>query len=159
MAAPYPLPENMISALGGDIFVDTMILKWTGRSATSQSQVSLGIEIYKNYFKNASVIAASCADYRAGALVDAPLQVKDQEEGRKIYCPVLVVYSETYLGARYDVLAVWNDWVEGSKGENGTRLRAMAVGNGVGHFLCEEAPEEVTKGMVEWVRGVLGVDC
>lgn len=158
MAAPYPLPENMISALGGDVFVDTMILKWTGRSATSQAQVSLGIEVYKNYFKKASVIAASCADYRAGALVDSPLQVKDQEEGRKIRHPTLVIYSEAYLGARYDVLAVWNDWVEGSK-EKGARLRAMAVGNGVGHFLCEEAPEEVTKGVVEWVRDVLGVGC
>lgn len=159
MAAPYPLPENMISALGGDIFVDTMILKWTGRSATSQAQVSFGIEVYKNYFKKASVIAASCADYRAGALVDAPLQVKDQEEGRKIRHPTLVIYSEAYLGARYDVLAVWNDWVEGSKEEKGVGLRAMAVGNGVGHFLCEEAPEEVTKGVVEWVRDVLGVGC
>lgn len=159
MAAPYPLPENMISALGGDVFVDTMILKWTGRSTASQAQVSLGIEVYKNYFKKASVIAASCADYRAGALVDAPLQAKDQEEGRKIRYPTLVIYSEAYLGARYDVLAVWNDWVGGSKEEKGKRLRTMAIGNGVGHFMCEEAPEEVTKGMVEWVRDVLGVGC
>lgn len=149
----------MISALGGDVFVDTMILKWTGGSATSQSQVSLGIEVCKGYFKRASVIAASCADYRAAALVDAPLQVNDQEEGRKIRHPTLIIYSEAYLGARYDVLTVWNDWVEGSKGGEGTRLRTMAVGNGVGHFMCEEAPEEVTKGMIEWVRGVLGVNC
>lgn len=159
MAAPYPLPENMISALGGDVFVDTMIPKWAGGSAISQSQISLGIEVYKNYFKKASVIAASCADYRAAALVDAPLQVNDQEEGRKIRHPTLIIYSEAYLGARYDVLAVWNDWVEGSKGGEGTRLRTMAVGNGVGHFMCEEAPEEVTKGVVEWVRGVLRVNC
>lgn len=149
----------MISALGGDTFVDSLIRRWTGASPTSQSQVLIGIEVYKSYFKKASVIAASCADYRAAALVDAPEQEQDQKEGRKIKCPTLVVYSEAYLGARYDVGAVWNDWVGGSKGGKGAGLRTLAVGNGAGHFLCEEVPEEVTKGVVKWVREVLGVDC
>lgn len=156
LAAPYPLPENMITALGGDVFVDTMIRKWAGASPTSQSQISIGIDVYKSYFKKSSVIAASCADYRAGALVDAPEQEKDQKEGRKVMCPTLVVYSEAYMGTRYNVREVWNDWVDGSKG---AKLRTLAVGNGAGHFFCEEVPEEVTKGVVGWIREVLGVDC
>ncbi|KAH8155854.1 uncharacterized protein LAJ45_00866 [Morchella importuna] len=151
LAAPSPLPENMIGALGGDVFVDNMIRKWTGVSG--EPQVSLGIPIYAAYFKRPSVIAASCADYRAGALVDAPEQVADQKGGRKINCPTYVLYSEGYLGSRYEVEKVWNDWVHGSKG----LLSTKGVGNGVGHFLCEEAPEEVTNGLLGWIRKYLGV--
>lgn len=141
----------MIGALGGDVFVDNMIRKWTGVSG--EPQVSLGIPIYAAYFKRPSVIAASCADYRAGALVDAPEQVADQKGGRKINCPTYVLYSEGYLGSRYEVEKVWNDWVHGSKG----LLSTKGVGNGVGHFLCEEAPEEVTNGLLGWIRKYLGV--
>lgn len=151
LAAPSPLPENMIEALGGDIFVDSLIRKWTGTSG--ESQVSLSIPIYAAYFKRPSIIAASCADYRAGALVDAPEQVADQKKGRKISCPTYVLYSEGYLGSRYEVGKVWNDWVDGGKG----LLRVEGVGNGVGHFLCEEAPEEVTNGVLRWIRKSLGV--
>lgn len=89
--------------------------------------------------------------------MDSPLQVEDQKKGRKIRCPTLVIYSEAYLGARYDILAVWNDWAEGSKGEKG--LRTMVIENGVGHFMCEEVPEEAPEGVVVWVKNVLGVGC
>lgn len=119
--------------------------------------MSFGMDVYRTYFKKDSVIAASCADYRAGALIDAPQQEEDQNEGRKIQCPTLVLYSEIYLGSRYDVGKVWNDWVEGGKGVEG-RLETRAVGNGVGHFLCEEAPEEIVDGAMGWIRGVLGVN-
>lgn len=64
---------------------------------------------------------------------------------------VLVVYSEMVLGRRYDVPGVWERWV--GRG----RVTARSAGDGVGHFLVEEAPEVVVECFMEWARQRLRV--
>jgi hypothetical protein len=59
---------------------------------------------------------------------DSKLQEEDQKEGRKIESDVLVIYSNDYLGARYDVRQVWSEWT--GKG----RLEVLGIEGGVGHF-------------------------
>jgi hypothetical protein len=49
---------------------------------------------------------------------------------------VLVVYSLDYLGKRYDVQKVWNEWI----GQGSLQVKGLA---GVGHFIAEETPEPV----------------
>jgi len=77
------------------------------------------------------------------------MQKKDQEEGRKVRSPVLLVWSEGYIGKRYDVEAVWRDWV----GE-GVKIDVRALGDGVGHFGAEEAPKETAEALNAWLAGL-----
>lgn len=84
-----------------------------------------------------SVISATCDDYRAG-VEDAEEQERDQREANKIDCDVLAVYSSDYLGMRYDVKKVWNEWM----GKGNLQILGIA---GVGHFIAEERPEPVAE--------------
>ncbi|RPA86689.1 alpha/beta-hydrolase [Ascobolus immersus RN42] len=157
LAAKHPLPENMIAAYGGGKFCRDMILGWSGLKDDDESEratrVKEGAEEYVKSFDTTMTIEASCADYRAAAEVDAEEQVEDQKEWRKIRVPTLVMFSETYLGSRYDVETVWTEWtgvIDGSR-----KLKVKGVGNGVGHFLPEEAPAETAETLKEWIEELL----
>lgn len=67
--------------------------------------------------------------------MDVEEQEKDQASGRKIAVEALVIFAQDYLGSRFDMGKVWRDWMSGETG-----LTVEAIGEGVGHFLCEEAP-------------------
>jgi len=156
LAGPYPMPEKMIAAFGGDNYIEGMIGKWSGigLQGTGEGHTSPedGISVYKSHFQKQSVINASCADYRAAALVDSKQQTEDQAAGRKIKIPLLVLFSETYLGSRYDVSAVWKEWVA-----EDCSLTTIPIKNKVGHFMSEESPDKVSALLKEWINGVLGV--
>ena len=98
-----------------------------------------------NHFMRESVVRASCDDYCAGAEEDVLLQEEDQMAGRKMDCPVLKIYSELFLGSKYDMRAVWKEFV-GKDGE----LELVNVGNGVGHFVAEEAPVETAEAIMRF---------
>ena len=102
---------------------------------------------------NESVVRASCQDYRAGAFEDNDLQREDQRSGRKISIPTLVVYSEVFIGGAYDVEPIWRDWLE-----EGVRLEVQKIGDGTGHFIAEEAPEETAEIVNAWLREWINVD-
>jgi pimeloyl-ACP methyl ester carboxylesterase len=98
--------------------------------------------IYFTLFKSASVIEATCDDYRAGAQEDVEEQERDQKTETKIDVDVLAAYSQEYLDSRYDCKKVWSEWVSGK----GT-LETLGI-EGVGHFVAEEAPEETADAIV-----------
>jgi haloacetate dehalogenase len=80
-----------------------------------------------------SVIHAICEDYRAGAGFDRQLDAEDRKAGRKIDCPVQILWgARGMLEAWYDTLAIWGEWA--------TDLRGHALD--CGHFLPEEKPAE-----------------
>ncbi len=79
-----------------------------------------------------AVIAASCADYRAGASVDRDHDRADRDAGRKIACPLLVLWGRRYLAAKEAApLETWRALAED----------AREVALDCGHFLMEEEPE------------------
>ena len=128
------------------------IREWAGTNEEGLERLEEGIPVYRELFNKQGVIDASCADYRAGAGVDCEEQTVDQEEGRKLEVPVLVVYSKDYLGKRYDVGGVWKEWVADE-----SLLRVHELGNEVGHFMPEEDPVAVTEVVVNWMREVLKI--
>ena len=72
--------------------------------------------------------------YRAGATVDYLQDTHDHEEGRKISCPVLVLWGEVDAMSHHArFLDIWKQWADD------------VIGGPVkcGHFLPEEAPEAV----------------
>jgi len=127
LAQPHPMPETLIGAdpeyaLFGAQFGGAI----TGFDA----------EAYADYLAAAqspSVLHGMCEDYRAGAGYDRRLDEADKQAGRKIACPVQVLWgAKGALAAWYDTLAVWREWADDVQGQ--------AVD--CGHFIPEEKPAE-----------------
>ncbi|KAK0625014.1 Alpha/Beta hydrolase protein [Bombardia bombarda] len=66
--------------------------------------------VYARLFEKEETVRGSCEDYKAGAKEEVDEQVEDQEKGRKLDVPVLVMFSEAGLGRGIDVGAVWRGW-------------------------------------------------
>ena len=75
-----------------------------------------------------------CEDYRAGATVDREHDDAERAAGRRIECPVLVLWAARGGLPRFypDVLDVWRPWAADVRG----------VGVDARHFLAEERPLE-----------------
>ncbi|KAL2060884.1 hypothetical protein VTL71DRAFT_8936 [Oculimacula yallundae] len=140
------LATKMILAFGGDEWATICLGRWSGSSPSSIEKFRSGRawEVYQSHFTRQSVVEASCDDYRAGAEEDVVAQEEDQKAGRKMDCPVLKVYSELFLGKKYDMRAVWEEFMG-----QGT-LEMVSIGNGAGHYVAEEAPEETAEAIVRF---------
>jgi len=127
LAQPAPRPETLIAADPEFFFFPPRFRRWIE---------SFDAAAYADYLacaKRPSVIHAMCEDYRAGATFDRLLDEANKAAGRKIACPVQVLWGATSaVGAWYDPLEVWAEWV--------SDLRGQALD--CGHYLPEERPAE-----------------
>lgn len=124
---PNGLPEHMI---GNDpeFFLRTQMAKWSRDMSAFPDEI---MAEYIRCFRKPEVIHATCEDYRAGAGID--LEHDDADFGRKISCPLLVLWGSGGIMTRlFDPLEVWRDYAEDVNG------RALDCG----HFLAEEAPDQ-----------------
>ncbi|MGH6911017.1 MAG: alpha/beta fold hydrolase [Phenylobacterium sp.] len=88
---------------------------------------------YCESLRDPKMIHAICEDYRAGARFDRALDEEDKAAGRKIACPVHILWGgKGALAAWYDTLAIWREWA------NDVRGQAIDCG----HFIPEEKPAE-----------------
>lgn len=123
---PDGLPERMIGA-DPVYYLREKLRRWSAPGARFDAAA---VAEYVRCF-TPQTIHASCEDYRAAASID--LAHDEQDIGRKIACPLLVLWgAQGFIQRRYDVLAVWRDYAEQVTG------RALECG----HFLPEEAPHE-----------------
>ncbi len=128
LAVPAPLPETLIGG-NPDFYLHHLLARWAGRREALAPEA---VAAYERAFRKSSVIAATCADYRAGAGIDIEHDRADREAGRRIACPVLVVWGRNYLGDKVgSPLATWRRWAED----------VSEVPLDCGHFLAEEEPE------------------
>lgn len=139
--ANVEVATNMIMQYGGDKWCAENIFRWAGEKQEGLQLLKAdnAVELYGHYFTQESVIRSSCDDYRAGSAEDVDEQEDDQQSNRKLKLDTLVSYSSKYLGSRYDLEEVWKEWHNGP-GE----LRIQGLDGGVGHFVAEEAPEEIS---------------
>jgi len=68
-----------------------------------------------------------------------------QKEGKYVEVPALLLYSEKYLGARYNVKQIWEKFVN-------NKVTAHCIGDEAGHFVNEEKPEECTEALLNWLK-------
>jgi haloacetate dehalogenase len=124
LAQPEPFPERLIAAAP-----DTFYFR--GDRSRFQPEA---LADYLAAVHDLEVIHAMCQDYRAGATVDHEHDEADMTAGRRIECPVLVLWAgRDELGRWFDVLATWRRWADDVRG------RALDCA----HFLAEEEPAEV----------------
>lgn len=140
----------MITSHGGSTFAKTLIHRWAGRSSARLASLysENSLSIYGDYFSSESVIKATCEDYAAGANEDVKLQKLDQQDHKRIKCPTLVLFSEEYLGSRFDMRGVWQKWMQ-----EGMDLTVTGIKE-AGHFLAEEAAEETVQEMMMFIKVV-----
>lgn len=131
LTQPAGLPEQLIGALP-ETFLRRKLAQWSGSGTTDCFDPDAVAE-YVRCFSDPATIHASCEDYRAAATVDLEHDEVDATAGRRVSCPVLVLWgSRGFVGGHYDVLAVWRAYADD--------LRGGPVD--CGHFLPEEAPEQ-----------------
>jgi haloacetate dehalogenase len=75
-----------------------------------------------------------CEDYRATFGVDLDMDTADFAAGRKIACPVLLLWGATGgVGRNHKAAGIWSAYAADIRG-----AKALPCG----HYLSEEAPEE-----------------
>jgi haloacetate dehalogenase len=140
LAQPFDLPERMIAA-GADFYLDWTIGRWVGEGAALAPEA---MARYREAFRNPAVIHAACEDYRAGLGIDAELDAADKQAGRKITCPLLVLWGERRPERKADQwLSIWREWA--------THVEGGPVISG--HFLAEEKPDEIAERLERFFGG------
>jgi haloacetate dehalogenase len=127
---PYDLPERLMGA-DPDYFIKKKLAK------SERGLSFFGTEALADYmrcFRNPETIHAICEDYRATFGVDLTMDEADFSAGRKIACPVLLLWGATGgVGRNHDSMAIWPRYAADIRGG-----KALPCG----HYLSEEAPEE-----------------
>jgi haloacetate dehalogenase len=137
LAQPAPLPERLIAADPAAL-LEHVFNTWPSRPAAITPE-------HRAAYLDAltpDTIAAMCGDYRASFHLDREHDAADRAAGRRIVAPTLVVTGadETQLA---DALDVWRRWADDV-------AAALVPG---GHFLPEEAPDELLDHLSAFLRG------
>jgi haloacetate dehalogenase len=91
MIQPYDLPERLMGA-DPEYFIRKKLAK-TKQGLSFFDEAALAE--YIRCFKNPATIHAMCEDYRATFGVDLAMDTSDFEAGRKVECPVLLLWGAT----------------------------------------------------------------
>ena len=138
MVQPAPLPEQMMSA-DPDAF-----WRWKcgGKGKSMDIFAPDALHDYLTAFRNPETVRATCEDYRAAATLDC--RHDDADEGRKLECPLLVLWGKNgAIERHFDCLALWH--------ERASDVRGHALPGG--HYLAEELPEKVLQEFTAFFGG------
>ncbi|KAA0012851.1 alpha/beta hydrolase [Billgrantia pellis] len=125
---PAPLPETLIEASPADYITRTM----GGRHASLDAFDPAAIAEYQRCLAQPGAAHALCEDYRASHAIDLEHDRADRQAGRRITCPVSVLWGRHGIIERcFDPLLEWRAVAERVEGE------ALPCG----HYIPEEAPE------------------
>ncbi|MFQ6142523.1 alpha/beta fold hydrolase [Streptomyces seoulensis] len=133
MAQPPGLPERMIAAAADDFF-GFFLDAWT------RAPEALPADVRAAYLAACrAAVPSIVADYRASAGIDTAHDRADRDAGRRLAMPVTVLQQDWGAALGYDAAALWRAWAPD--------LRHTTVT--CGHFMAEEAPQEVAKALRE----------
>ena len=122
---PFDLPERLIGAEP----VYYLRRKLGGWGTGLEHFDARALAEYERCFANPATIHATCEDYRAAASID----LEHDADGRKVSCPMLVLWGERGVVNRlFHPLDDWRAVADDVRG------RALPCG----HYLAEEVPED-----------------
>ena len=139
LAQPAPGPEDMLlAAPAGMLFSHHFAMIREGAPG-------FPIEVTQDYvdrIANPHAIQAMCEDYRAGATIDRELDEADRAAGRRITCPLLVLWgARGWLPGFYDdILEIWRCWADDAHGE------ALDTT----HYIPEDLPDETAAALLSF---------
>jgi haloacetate dehalogenase len=136
LAQPEPLPEQVLVA-AAEAVVNEALGGWGSPASAFPEPVR---SAYTEALQAPGHAHAVCEEYRAAAALDREHDRADQSSGRRIGCPVLVLWSgkgplATWYAELGGPLGVWRQW--------GDRVEGQAMDGG--HFFPEELPEQTAE--------------
>ncbi len=145
LAQPAPLPEQAIAG-AKEAIIGSFLRNWAARPDALEAEA---VAAYLAQFDKPEVIAATCADYRAGASVDWQDDAEDRAAGRRLACPVLTLWGIAYIGNEEPTpKTIWRRWAEEVEG----------WGLDCGHFLQEEAPDALAEALISFFLANSGAE-
>ncbi len=138
LAQPEPLPERLIAA-APDAVIDGALGGW-GTPATVFDAATRSA--YIEALRDPARVHAICEEYRAAATLDHAHDTEDRKSGRRIACPLLVLWSgrgplQSWYEDLGGPLGLWRKWAD--------NVRGAALDGG--HFFPEELPERTTEAL------------
>ena len=136
LAQPEPLPERILAA-ATDAVVDDALGGWGSPSTAFPPNVRAA---YMDALRDPAHVHAICEEYRAAATLDREHDKADCASGRRIACPVLVLWSAhgplgTWYAEEGGPVALWRAWSDDVRGHP----------IDAGHFFPEEAPKQTAR--------------
>lgn len=139
---PSPLPESLMVGNPRGWIEKTM----GGRYGVGLDVFDKdAVESYVEQIGDKECAAGMCDDYRAAASVDLDESKEDVEKGRKIRCPLRVLWGKKgVIEAQFDALKEWREVAE----------EGLVDGESVnsGHYIPEEIPDIVLKNIEEFFK-------
>jgi len=138
MIQKAPMPERLMSA-DPDFFIEKKLAK-TDQGLSFFGKEALGE--YKRCFRNPETVRGMCEDYRACATIDLAMDIEDFKVGKKVNCPVQLLWGATgQVGRLHKPAEIWKAYASDIRD-----AQALPCG----HYLSEEAPEETYRAMREF---------
>jgi haloacetate dehalogenase len=131
LAQPADLAERLLAA-APDAFIDRV---FDTMQADGEDVIEAAArERYRAAFRDPNVRHAICEDYRAALDEDLACDQADRAAGRKLDCPVLVLWPDAKTASsRANPVTIWQGWADDVTG-------AVTTG---GHLQAEDRPDEV----------------
>jgi haloacetate dehalogenase len=109
-------------------------------TATAEQMGEDAFADFKRAIHDPETVHAMCEDYRAGLGIDRAHDEADRAAGRRVRCPLLVLWSlrddlEQLYG---DPRIIWRDWADEVSG----------FGIDSGHHVAEDAPEDLARALI-----------
>jgi haloacetate dehalogenase len=140
LVQPFDLPDRLIGA-DPVYYLRRKIGSWSGDLSLFDPHA---LAEYERAFRDPATIHASCEDYRAAATIDLAHDRADVDGGRKVACPLLVLWGEKGVVNRlYTPVADWSAVA--------VDVRGHTIPSG--HFLAEEAPQPTLAALQAFLRG------
>lgn len=137
---PAPLPERLI---GADPRFYAMSLMG-GRHAGLAPFAPEAMEEYLRAIDDPATVHAICEDYRASATIDLEHDRVDRDAGRRVDCPLQVLWGRHGVIERcFDPLDEWRRVADDVRGH------ALDCG----HYVAEEAPRALLASALPFLRG------
>jgi haloacetate dehalogenase len=109
-------------------------------TATAEQMGDEAFADFRRAIHDPQTVHAMCEDYRAGLGIDRAHDEADRAAGRRVRCPLLVLWSlrddlEQLYG---DPRIIWRDWADEVSG----------FGIDSGHHVAEDAPEDLARALI-----------
>jgi haloacetate dehalogenase len=139
LAQPEPLPERLVGAAPEAVIDHALSTEWGTPTETFDEDTRAE---YLAQLQDPDHVHAICEEYRAAASIDRAHDRADRTAGRRIGCPVLVLWSGTGPLASWYIddggpLGLWRE------------LASNVTGHPVdgGHFFPEEHPRDTAEAL------------
>lgn len=142
LAQDEPLPEAFMTA-APEAIIDNALGGWGSPASAFPASVR---GTYADALRGYDRARAICEEYRAAASIDREHDRADLDNGRRIACPTLALWSakgplSTWYNEEGGPIELWRPWCDD--------VRGQAIDGG--HFFPEEVPDETARLLSEFL--------